>query len=181
MLAFVLSIADTDDKHHLLHIYHSYHRELLAVAASVLGADRRSEAEDAVQNAYLNLHKYRHRLDACADDDRLHAYAVTVVKNEARRLLVSRHVSEDIDEYSNILISDDDFVRRIEQTEQYEHLVCCIMRLDDRYRIPLYLRYVEELPVKRIAHMINCPAKTVYTNLSRGKAILIKMLEDRVP
>ena len=178
MLAFVLSIADTDTGHPLLHIYHSYHRELLAVAASVLGADRRSDAEDAVQNAYLNLHKYRHRLAACTDDDQLHAYAVTVVKNEARRLLSSRHVSEDIDEYSNILISDDDFVHRIEQTEQYEHLVSCIMRLDDRYRIPLYLRWVEELPVKAIARTMDLPPKTVYTNLSRGKAILIKMLEE---
>ena len=180
MLAFLLSIADTDDKHHLLHIYHSYHRELLAVAASVLGADRRSDAEDAVQNAYLNLHKYRHRLAACTDDDQLHAYAVTVVKNEARHLLSDSRKNEDIDEYSNILISDDDFVRRIEQAEQYEHLVNCILRLDDRYRIPLYLRWVEELPVKAIARMMDLPPKTVYTNLSRGKAILIKMLEDKV-
>ena len=178
MLAFVLSIADTDTGHPLLHIYHSYHRELLAVAASVLGADRRCDAEDAVQNAYLNLHKYRHRLKACADDDQLRAYAVTVVKNEARRLLSCSQPAEDIDEYSNILISDDDFVHRIEQTEQYEHLVNCILRLDDRYRIPLYLRWVEELPVKAIARTMDLPPKTVYTNLSRGKAILIKMLEE---
>jgi DNA-directed RNA polymerase specialized sigma24 family protein len=52
------------------------------------------------------------------------------------------------------------------------------MRLDDRYRIPLYLRWVEELPVKAIARMMDLPPKTVYTNLSRGKAILIKMLEE---
>ena len=178
MLAFLLSISDTDERQHLLHIYHSYHRELLAVAAGILGADNRHLVEDAVQNAYLNLHKYRHRLDECADENQLHAYAVTVVKNEARHLLSDSRKNEDIDEYSNILISDDDFVHRIEQTEQYEHLVSCIMRLDDRYRIPLYLRWVEELPVKAIARMMDLPPKTVYTNLSRGKAILIKMLEE---
>lgn len=180
MIAFLLSISDTDERQHLLHIYHSYHRELLAVAAGVLGADNRHLIEDAVQNAYLNLHKYRHRLDECADDNQLHAYAVTVVKNEARHLLSDRYKNEDIDEYSNILISDDDFVRRIQLIEQYEHLVSCIMRLDDKYRIPLYLRYVRELPVKKIAHMMHCPLKTVYTNLTRGKAILLKMLEDTV-
>ena len=180
MIAFLLPIEANDDHEILLHIYHSYHKDMLALATSVLGRGRGHDAEDAIQNAYLNLHKYRHRLRSITDDDQLRAYVLTIVKNEARRLLKKSPDTEDIDEYSRVLVSDEDFVRRIEQEQQYQKLVAAISSLDDKYRIPMYLHWVEDLSVKQIARMTGIPLKTVYTNLSRGKGMLIKLLDKEV-
>ena len=51
-------------------------------------------------------------------------------------------------------------------------------QLDERYRMPLYLKYYEGYTAAQIAEMLGIPENTVYTNLSRGKRLLKEVLSD---
>ena len=67
-------------------------------------------------------------------------------------------------------------MQTVNQVDEYRRVVDTIAQLDDRYSIPLYMRWVEELSVKEIARRLDIPVKTVYTNLERGKYLLAKAL-----
>ncbi len=51
-----------------------------------------------------------------------------------------------------------------------------LARIDDVYRIPLILSYLEDMPYKEIAELLEVPIGTVQSRISRGKAVLYRLL-----
>lgn len=56
-----------------------------------------------------------------------------------------------------------------------------LLRLDDTYRAPLALFYLEDHSYLEIAEILGIPMGTVMSRLSRGRALLRELLEDRGP
>lgn len=52
-----------------------------------------------------------------------------------------------------------------------------VMRLPEKYRVPIVLFYYLELPTQQIADCLHVPAATIRTRLARGRAKLRKLLE----
>lgn len=50
--------------------------------------------------------------------------------------------------------------------------------MDENYRVPLTLFYLQGLAYKEIAEMLNVPIGTVMSRLSRGGIALRKVMED---
>lgn len=53
-------------------------------------------------------------------------------------------------------------------------------RLDDRYRAPVTLFYMQQHSYREIAEILSIPIGTVMSRISRGKAVLRKALQDSV-
>lgn len=56
-------------------------------------------------------------------------------------------------------------------------LAAALRSLEERYRVPLFLKYYEGNSTAEIARTLGVPVNTVYTNISRGKARLREVLE----
>ena len=56
----------------------------------------------------------------------------------------------------------------------------CLLRLDERERIPVLLHYVEGYDVKQVAAMLRIPQGTVKSRLSRGREQLRSICREEV-
>jgi RNA polymerase sigma-70 factor (ECF subfamily) len=60
-------------------------------------------------------------------------------------------------------------------------VLTALARVDDRFREPLVLFYLDQLSYREIARRLDLPIGTVMSRLSRGKKLLRQQLADAVP
>ena len=58
-------------------------------------------------------------------------------------------------------------------------VMAALRRLDETYRAPLTLFYLEEHSYRDIAEILDVPAGTVMSRISRGKALLRKIILEK--
>ncbi|MBM7663187.1 RNA polymerase sigma-70 factor (ECF subfamily) [Bacillus mesophilus] len=61
----------------------------------------------------------------------------------------------------------------LQQTVQEE-----ILKLPDKYRAVIVLKYIEELSLKEISHILDLPISTIKTRMHRGREALRKTLKE---
>lgn len=59
-------------------------------------------------------------------------------------------------------------------------LLDALMQVEEKYRLPLQLRYVEEYSMAEVAQMLRLPQGTVKSRLSRGRDKLRAMIGEEV-
>lgn len=57
-------------------------------------------------------------------------------------------------------------------------VVAALQQLDEKYRTPLAMFYLEELSYREMAEVLSLPIGTIMSRLSRGKEILRKQLRE---
>lgn len=183
MLLFLHSVCDEDNRDKVEAIYRKYHIEMYKIAKYKLRGrpNASSEAEEALQNAFIKIIEYFDKIRFEESEARLRAYFLAIVTNEAINLLSKNSEPLCIHEMEDELLSDEDFVERLCLKSDYNRVVQAITALDDRYSIPLQLRFVNDLSVNEIADLLDLNVKTVYTHISRGKAKLIRRLKKGEP
>lgn len=180
MLIFLLSVADEAQRDKVEEIYRKYHVEMFKVAMVKLRGrpNQQSEAEEALQNAFLKIIEYYDSIRFEENEACLRAYYLAIVTNEAINILNRQTNHVCIEEIEEKLPSDEDFLEQLCLKTEYARVVEAITELDDRYSIPLQLRYVEQLSVDEISALLDMNVKTVYNNISRGKSRLLKQLKS---
>lgn len=125
-----------------------------------------ADADDVAQNVFVKLIRLNKTFDS---DDHLRHWLVRVTVNECRSLFRSpwRRI-EDIERYAESLAMP---------TPEHIDLLVSVMRLPERYRIPLVLYYYGEFSTDEVADILRIPAPTVRTRLARGRAKLKTLLE----
>lgn len=137
-------------------------------------ARREPEARDLVQETFLLWAAKGHQL---RDASKARSWLLTTLHREFLR--ARRHetrfphhemseVSDELPAVAPTMVNDLDG----------DTVMQALLRVDDLYRVPLSLFYLEDLSYKEIAAFLDVPAGTVMSRLARGKAQLRKFLAD---
>jgi len=164
----------------------TYNQRLYRVARGVLGDD--SEAEDAVQEAYLRAFTH---LDGFRGEARLSTWLTRIVLNEALGRLRQRRASVDLKQVDSIDDTGEARViflpsaRRESDPEsaaaraQVRRIVeGAVDRLPPPFRAVFVMREIEEMSVEETAAHLGLRPETVKTRLHRARRLLREALKD---
>ena len=132
------------------------------VAYSLLRSE--ADAEDAVSAAVESTWKHLPRLRAA---EALPAYLMRSVINAAHDELRKRKRTVPIEPLENVLAAP----------EKERGIADYVAGMDEKYRIPLLLKFDEEMQEKEIAAILRLPRGTVSSRISRGLEMIRKDLK----
>jgi RNA polymerase sigma factor (sigma-70 family) len=134
---------------------------------AVHAAPRREDAEDVVQDTYEKL---LHHTDAFASETHLKAWLIRVAINRCHDLCrAAANQDVELDETLPAKPSEAD-----------GRVLAAVRALPEGMRNAIYLHYYEGYTAAEIGQMLNAPANTVLTWLSRGRARLQTMLKEEI-
>lgn len=155
-------------------LYMAHQRRVYSIALNFFGGDA-DKASDVTQQVFLKIFTklnfrgdsefttwlYRMTVNACIDEAR-----------KGRRLfgLADWFVSDEPRAQSSL----DERIRAREVTREVQAV---LVSLKPKFRIPLVLKYVEELSYREISEVLDCSIGTVSSRLSRGHKILAAKLQ----
>lgn len=185
MLSFILSVTPIEYHDKITHLYETFHDDMLRFAKSRLrianDPDPEHNAEDVVQNCFLRISKYCESIKFDNADDYLKSYVMSVTVHEIYRFIQKQQQQcfEELDEeYVDPVESH--ILEDIILEERYNDIVRVIKEMDEKYSIPLFYYFVDEIPPKKIAELLDLSVKNVYTRIARGKLKLIEELKGKV-
>lgn len=179
MLLFYLNaISDDDSKRTFEYYYVTYRRHMFYAAKSVLHND--SDAEDAVHNAFIGIAKHIDVL-LSAGEDQGRSYCIKAAKNAALNIARKNSHTDSVVSIEDMYdVADERAFEELIDNSEYQDVLDVIRNMDDVYRDVLYLRYVMDMPVKKIAQVQGRKEATVKQQLVRGKKMLISALSEEV-
>lgn len=130
----------------------------------------RADADDVFQEVFL---LYFNKAIVFSDDEHEKAWLIRTTINLCKKSNASiwhtRTISLEDENYSleNILF----------ETPEENTLFTELTALSPKYRIVLYLRYFENMPLNDIAHILKIRPDAVRKRISRGRAMLKERLE----
>ena len=137
-------------------------------------AQREAEALDLVQQTFYLCATKGHQL---RDSSKLKSWLFTTLYREhlaaRRRQNRFQHCELSVLEHEPAFAT----AATVEQLDG-DAVMQALAQLDDTFRAPLALFYLENLSYKEIADLLDIPPGTVMSRLSRGKVQLRKMLAD---
>jgi len=129
------------------------------------------DADDVFQEVFLTYHR---RQPVVNDEDHRQAWLITTTLNIARRVATSSWRTRVVPlrpELADAPSPDFD-------TEQQTELFDALAGLPDNYRSVIHLFYFEDMPVARIATVLELAPSAVKMRLSRGRAMLRRQLAE---
>ena len=159
-----------------------YQHRLYAFALRQVG--NQHDADDIVQEAFLRAHHAlksypKPRIQALQLRQWLYKITLNVLRNAVRK---AEHASTtlDVSEESPVLAIEDSAAspeEEIDWRESKQELAMLLTTLPEPYRIAINLHYFEDLSYREIATLLNQPAGSVKSNVSRGLLLLRKALD----
>jgi RNA polymerase sigma-70 factor (ECF subfamily) len=150
-----------------------YRAAVVRLAQSIVG---REHAEDVAQDALLLAFK---ALPSIEEPRKFAAWLSTITRHRAARFgkresaEQSRSVALDEMLIESVAALQQPFVSRVEDGE----LISSLENVPIDYALVLKLRFLDEMPLKRIAAFLGAPLSTVKWRLHQGKKLLRKQLE----
>lgn len=166
MLTFFLSLLDNDaDRARFAWIYDRYHQQMEQRAMSIL--DRQCDAEDAAQNAFLQVIKHFEKIYEIPCEE-LPFWLISIVKNEALTILRKKHRAVPLEDWDGV-------VQATDGVSSYQDLVSLFTQLPETYRAVLEMKLLWGYTDREIARHLNISETAVSTRASRGRELLRKL------
>lgn len=142
------------------------HRDVVFRIALTYLRDR-ADADDVAQDVFLKLLKSDAQFESW---EHLRRWLIRVTINECKSLFRKpwRRV-EDIENLTDSLLAAQDETKAV---------LSDVMRLPERFRIPIVLYYYLGFSTSEIAELLHVPAATARTRLARGRSKLKFILEE---
>ena len=174
-----LSMLDTqEEKDKFTEIYEQYQHFCWYVANQLLGDVHL--AEDAVQDAFFALARHLDKIED-AESPKTRKFLMTIVKNKAVDLLRKQHGEVSVEELScEPADQRQDILNTYITKENYNHLISCILELDEMYRVVFEYKFVHQLRDTEIAELLDITPKLVNVRYFRARKKLQQMLEKEV-
>lgn len=141
----------------------------------------KTSADDLYQDTFLEATK---KLEAIRYEDNPKSYLLSVAirlwKNRVRKLAWRNRIAPQVGETTLEQEggATPDVSEKAVANEERGMLWKAIDALDDRYRIPLLLYYMEEQSIAELAELLSIPQGTVKSRLHKARQLLEKELED---
>ena len=126
-----------------------------------------ADREDAVQETIRRAWEKRERL---REERYMQTWVIRILLN----------VCDTIRRRAGRLILSEELLQKAGTPERETPLLDALMSLEEKYRLPLQLRYVEGYSVAEVAQMLHLPQGTVKSRLSRGRDRLRAMVKEEV-
>lgn len=153
-----------------------YATTLYRVAFSVLR--NQSDAEDAVQEAFLRVLRHRETLGEIRDH---RVWLVRIVWNivlDRKRRAKTRPETDDLTELVRVLPATGlTAEQRAAAAQHHAHVLGCVERLPVREREVMMLSAFEELSSVEIAEVLDVTESSVRSRLFRARNLLAEMLQ----
>jgi RNA polymerase sigma-70 factor (family 1) len=157
------------------HIFKKYHKKVYYFAISYL--KNKEEAEDVVQEVFMNLWKYRDQINEYYVFSK-YLFKITynaTCKKFRKQASDKKQLEETL---QNILIEDNSTNLEIEYNNLLETSNILIDKLPSRQKSIFFLSLKEQLTNEQIAQQLNISIKTVENYLAAAKTSLRKSLSD---
>lgn len=183
MLTFYLTLIDDEsDKRSFERLYHSYRKQMLSVARSVLPND--AEAEDIVHDVFVKVaSRYMSTIKNLPQEEDVRNYLLKATKNTALNHIKKR--ARDSVSLNTVLefhvgtsedLTDEQFMEKIFAKLEHEKLINALCTLDTKYQEVIYYHFVLEMSIPKVAEVLNRKQGTVKMQLVRGKKLLLSQL-----
>lgn len=140
------------------------------------------EAEELYQDTFLKAMELLQKIDAAENPKSyLLSIALRLWKNHKKKYACRKRIADmeslseekqEIEESSGYSLEEEIIAR-----EQAAEVQRAVQQLDEKHRLPVYLHYMEELPVKEIARILKIPQGTVKSRLYQARESLKNMLK----
>ncbi len=153
-----------------------YAATLYRVAFSVLRNS--SDAEDAVQEAFLRVLRHRDSLEDVRDQ---RVWLIRIVWNivlDRKRRARTRPETDDVEELARVLPANGlSAEERAAAAQHHAHVLACVDRLPPKERQVLMLSAFEELSSVEIASVLGITESSVRSRLFRARNLMSELLQ----
>lgn len=160
-----------------------YKEKVFQLCYRMLG--NRHEAEDMAQEAfvraYVNIHTFNIKLKFSTW---LYRIATNLCIDRIRKKKPDYHLdaevagTEGLTMYSQIAADTVMPEEELESLELQDTVQKEILKLPEKYRTVIVLKYIEELSLKEISEILDLPIGTIKTRIHRGREALRKQLSN---
>ena len=160
-----------------------YKDKVFQICFRMLG--NRHEAEDISQEAfiraYVNIHTFNQKRKFSTW---LYRIATNLCIDRIRKKKPDYYLdaevkgTEGLTMYSQVAAEGQLPEEEVEEMELQNEIQRQIMKLPDKYRSVIVLKYIEELPLQEISEILDLPLGTVKTRIHRGREALRKQLRN---
>ena len=177
MFLFLALLDSPEEQEKFTEVYEQYRHFMWYVANQKL--QDAHLAEDAVQEAFLALTRH---LDQVEDvhSPRTKKFLATIVRSKAVDILRRLRQEEELTESLAEAQTGGDVLEQYLTKENYNHLVSCILELDDSYRVIFEYKYIYGMGDAQIGDILGISAKNVNVRYFRARKKLQKMIQKEV-
>lgn len=181
VMIFIAALESEEERSMAARIFEQYQNAMYWTAYDVL--KNRADAEDALMKAAENICQHIHDFEGLFEND-IKRKVKTIVQNAAIDIYrkKSKENVDSIDAYWNISADAELGTEELHdeicfEEQDFGSIQKYVLKLKEKYKIVLLLKYVDMKSNKEIANYLHIPESTVATHLQRAKQSLKIELE----